>query len=245
MTDVIERNSSIPLYQQLEDILYAKISAGVWAEGERIPSENELNRMYGLSRMTVRGVLNKLTNEGILLRVAGKGTYVTPSKISAVSPAYKGIREQLEALGYNTSTQLISLERMPAPGRVRERLSLDPEDEVFAIVRLRSVNDKPLSLHRSFVPAKLAPRLDGHDVVNEQLCKVLERHYHLPMKNVEEDLEAVAVDGTDAKHLGLRRGDPALRLTDVISDKAGTVFEYSTIVFRGDTMRLKFDYELA
>lgn len=244
MTDLIERNSSVPLYQQLEDILYTKISAGEWAPGERIPSENELNRIYGLSRMTVRGVLTKLTSEGVLVRVAGKGTYVAPSKISAVSPAYKGIREQLEALGFNTTTQLISLDRASAPNRVRERLRLGSDDEVYAIVRLRSVDGKPLSLHRSFVPAKLAPLLDRHDVVNEQLCKVLERHYQLPMKNVEEDLEAVAVEAADAKQLGLRRGDPALRLTDVISDKAGTVFEYSTIVFRGDTMRLKFDYQL-
>ncbi|MFJ4211058.1 GntR family transcriptional regulator [Paenarthrobacter sp. NPDC089675] len=244
MTDLIERNSAVPLYQQLEDILYAKISAGEWAPGERIPSENELNRIYGLSRMTVRGVLNKLTSEGVLVRVPGKGTYVAPSKISAVSPAYKGIREQLEALGYDTTTQLISLERVPAPNRVRERLRLGSEDEVYAIVRLRSVDGKPLSVHRSYVPAKLAPLLDQHDVVNEQLCKVLETHYQLPMKNVEEDLEAVAVDVTDAKYLELRRGDPALRLTDVISDKSGAVFEYSTIVFRGDTMRLKFDYQL-
>lgn len=74
---------------------------------------------------------------------------------------------------------------------------------------------------------------------------VLEENYELPMKSVEEDLEAVAVDATDAKYLGLRRGEPALRLTDVISDRAGSAFEYSTIVFRGDTMRLKFDYQLA
>jgi len=86
--------------------------------------------------------------------------------------------------------------------------------------------------------------LDTHDVVNEQLCVVLEENYSLPMKSVRENLEAVAVDGNEARQLGLRRGDPALLLTDVISDPAGTAFEYSSIVFRGDTMQLKFDYQL-
>ena len=90
MTDLLHRDSSVPLYQQLEEILKGKIANGDWAPDQRIPSENELNRMFGLSRMTVRGVLTKLVNDGLLLRVAGKGTYVSPpAKISAVSPAGK------------------------------------------------------------------------------------------------------------------------------------------------------------
>ncbi|MBR7741821.1 GntR family transcriptional regulator [Phycicoccus sp. BSK3Z-2] len=244
MTDALERDSAVPLYQQLEEILVGKISAGVWAPGQRIPSENELNRTYGLSRMTVRGVLSKLTADGLLVRVPGKGTFVSSTKISAVSPAYKGIREQLEAQGYDTSTELLYLEMTDPSPRVREKLRLGAVDKVYAIVRLRKANGEPLSLHRSFIPAALAPALETHDVVGEQLCVVLEGHYGLPMKTVEESLEAVAVDTTEAKQLGLRRGDPALLLTDIISDRRGLAFEYSSIVFRGDTMQLKFDYQL-
>lgn len=109
MNDALERESAVPLYLQLEEILIEKIKSGEWSPSHRIPSENELNRIFGLSRMTVRGVLTKLVNEGLLIRVPGKGTYVAPSaKISAVSPAYRGVREQLEALGYATSTELVS-----------------------------------------------------------------------------------------------------------------------------------------
>ncbi len=76
MTAVIERDSATPIYQQLEDIFHAKIASGEWAPEQRIPSENELNREYSLSRMTIRGVLNKLAGDGLLIRVAGKGTFV-------------------------------------------------------------------------------------------------------------------------------------------------------------------------
>jgi GntR family transcriptional regulator len=244
MPDVLERDSVVPLYQQLEEILYAKIVSGEWAPHQRIPSENELNRMFGLSRMTVRGVLNKLTSDGLLVRVPGKGTFVAPTKISAVSPAYRGVREQMESLGYATTTHLLSLDLTTPSVSVRDRLKLDSADQVYAIVRLRSVEDAPISLHRSFVPARLAPNLDTHDVVNEQLCVVLKEHYNLPMAKVQEHLEAVAADSVDARHLGLRRGQPVLRLNDVISNAEGTPFEYSTIVFRGDKLRLRFDYEL-
>lgn len=242
MVDAVDRDSPVPIYQQLDDIFSAKIASGEWAPGQRIPSENELYRHFALSRMTVRGALNKLTADGVLHRVPGKGTFVAQDKIDAVSPAYRGIREQLEVLGYAISTDLVSMERAPAPTRVRDRLGLTEDDDVFAIVRLRSVDGRPLSVHRSFVPAVLAPTLDELDVVGEQLCVVLEDAFGLRMRDVNETLEAVAVAEADAGLLGLRRGDPALHLTDVISDRVGKPFEYSTIVFRGDRMRLQFDY---
>lgn len=242
MTDVLERDSTVPLYQQLDEIIRGRISSGEWAPSQRIPSENELNRIYGLSRMTVRGVLNKLTADGLLIRVPGKGTYVAPDKIIAVSPAYRGIREQLEVLGYDITTRLISLEHVPAPQPVRERLHLPADEEVFALVRLRSVDGEALSVHRSFVPARLAPTLDELDVVGEQLCVVLEDRFALAMNNVDETLEAVAASRTDSDLLGVSHGAPVLQLTDVITDPDGVAFEYSTIVFRGDRMRLRFDY---
>ena len=244
MTEVLERDSAVPLYAQLEQILSSKISSGEWQPNQRIPSENELNRMYGLSRMTVRGVLTKLVNDGLLLRVPGKGTYVAPTKISAVSPAYRGIREQLEAMGYSTTTRLVSFEREAASSVVRDRLGLARGDEVYVIVRVRSVQGEPISLHRSHVPAALAPGLDGHDVVSEQLCVILENGYGLPMRHVSEHLEAVAVSLAEARQLDMHRGDPALLLHDVIADEGGRPFEYSTIVFRGDKLRLTFDYSL-
>lgn len=243
MTNVLQRESAVPLYAQLEQILHTRITSGEWSPGQRIPSENELNKIYGLSRMTVRGVLTKLVGDGLLVRVPGKGTYVATPKISAVSPAYRGVREQLEGLGYETSTRLVSVGRETPSSGVRERLALAEGDETYVIVRVRSVQGEPISLHRSYVPARLAPGLDGHDVVANQLCVVLEEHYGLPMRRVHEELEAVAVSTEDARHLGMRRGEPALQLQDVISDALSRPFEYSSIVFRGDRLRLRFDYD--
>ncbi|WP_197021597.1 GntR family transcriptional regulator [Cellulomonas sp. HZM] len=243
MTEVLERDSAVPLYVQLEQILHAKIVDGQWLPNQRIPSENELNRMYGLSRMTVRGVLTKLVNDGLLVRVPGKGTYVAPQKIDTLSPAYGGVREQLEGLGYPTTTRLVSFDLESPSSGVRSELGLGEGEQVWTIVRVRSVQDEPVSLHRSHVPATLAPDLDRHDVVSEQLCVVLETNYGLPMKHVNEHLEAHAVSPIEAKLLEMRRGEPALLLHDVISDGRSAPFEYSSIVFRGDKMRLRFDYE--
>ena len=244
MTAQLQRDSAVPLYVQLEQVLRAKIASGEWKPNQRIPSENELNRMYGLSRMTARGVLTTLVNEGVLFRVPGKGTFLAPVKIDAISPAYGGVREQLEAMGYQTTTAVLGVEREQPTARVREKLGLPQDDEVYAIHRLRSVQGEPISLHHSYVPAALAPGLDQHDPGSEQLCVILEKHYGLAMKQVEEHLEATAATIAEAEQLHMRRGQPVLLLQDLISDIDGRRFEYSSIVFRGDKIRLGFDYRL-
>ena len=139
--------------------------------GQRIPSENELNKMFGLSRMTVRGVLTKLVGDGLLVRVPGKGTYVATPKISAVSPAYRGVREQLESQGYETSTRLVSLTLETAVVRASANDSGSARTtrptSSCASARCRA---SPISLHRSYVPARLAPGLDGRTTSSPTSC---------------------------------------------------------------------------
>jgi len=239
----LQRDSAVPLYAQLEAILRAQIATEEFVPDQRIPSENELNRMYGVSRMTARGVLTTLVNDGLLFRVPGKGTFVAPLKINTVSPAYRGIREQLEGMGYETSTQLLGATVEDVPEWIRERLGLASSEPVYAIRRLRSVQGNPISLHHSYVPADLAPGLDGFDIVNEQLCVVLESHFGLRMRKVAENLEAIAAGAEESKRLGIKVGAAVLRLEDLIADGNGRPFEFSRIVFRGDKIRLSFAYD--
>jgi len=239
----LQRDSAVPLYAQLEAILRAQIATEEFVPDQRIPSENELNRMYGVSRMTARGVLTTLVNDGLLFRVPGKGTFVAPLKINTVSPAYRGIREQLEGMGYETSTQLLGATVEDVPEWIRERLGLASSEPVYAIRRLRSVQGNPISLHHSYVPARLAPGLENLDVVNEQLCVVLESQFGLRMRKVAENLEAIAAGTQESKQLGIRLGAALLRLEDLIADGDGKPFEFSRIVFRGDKIRLSFTYD--
>ncbi|MGV8847273.1 GntR family transcriptional regulator [Tessaracoccus sp.] len=238
----LDRNSSVPLYVQIENALRSSIADGEWKPGDRIPSEVSLNDLFGCSRMTVRGVLNALVDDGLLYRVPGKGTFVTEQKISARSPAYRGIREQLEQMGFTTTTELVS-QRITVPGEsVRTTLQTDRSVDVHEIVRRRLVDGVPVSLHRSFVPTPLAPGLATDDVVGEQLCVILEREYGLRPTRTIEQLEAVAATRQEATLLGVAEGAPLLLLEDTISAQSKTVFEYSKILFRGDRMKLHFDY---
>ncbi|MET0863509.1 MAG: GntR family transcriptional regulator [Nakamurella sp.] len=232
------------MYAQLADILRRKIDSGEWIADQKIPSENELNQQYGISRMTARQVLSQLVSEQLLFRVQGKGTFVARPKISTRSLAYKGIREQLEAMGYAITTKVLESTEIEADAVLARILRLDPGDRVHLIRRLRLIEDEPISLHISYVPESLAPELDTRDLVTRQLCTILETDHGLRMTKVTERLESTLPIARDAKDLQVRRTAPLLLLTHEIADQADRPFEYSRILFRGDKVQLEFKYEL-
>lgn len=245
MTELeLDKHGPRPLYAQLEEILRSQIEAGEWASGMMVPSENAIAKQFGISRMTARGVLNNLADEGLLIRVPGKGTYVAEPKIETVSPAFHGIRAQLESQGFETLTRLVRAEQVPATGRLASKLNLEPGAPVTLIERVRSVNGQPISLHRSWVPVALAPGLQDTDVVSEQLCTILARDYGLAPAQVAQRLESVQVEAEDAELLALAEGRPALLLEDTNSSTEGP-YEFSRITFRGDRIRLAFNFDVA
>lgn len=73
---VLNKNSSIPVYYQLKEIIQKRIQSSEYVEGGIIPSERELAKDFGISRMTVRQALNQMVAEGSLVREKGRGTFV-------------------------------------------------------------------------------------------------------------------------------------------------------------------------
>jgi len=244
MTEKLDRDSATPLYIQLADVIRNKIIGGEWVPDQKIPSENELNQIYGISRMTARQVLARLVDEGLLFRVQGKGTFVSRRKISTRSPSYQGIREQLEQQGYATTTEVLENTLIEADARVASALSVLAGTSVYNIRRLRRVEGNPISLHESFVPQALAPLMLDRDLAHEQLCTVLDRDFGLRMAAVTETLETTTASAAEAKLFGTRSGTPLLLLEQRIATPDGTPFEFSRIRFRGDMIRLEFHYDL-
>lgn len=245
MAQLLDRDSAIPLYVQLSNILRAKIESNEWQPQQKIPSENELNQIYGVSRMTARQVIAQLANEGLLFRVQGKGTFVTPQKIRArTTSGYQGIRKQLEQQGYHTETHLLSQEVVPASTSTARALRIAPEAAVYRIRRVRLADGDPISLHTSEVPQALAPGLENVDFVEVQLCVALAENYDLQMGEIEETLEITRATTGEAKALAIPRGSSLLLLEQTISTPGGTTFEHSKVVFRGDKIKLQFNYTI-
>ncbi len=240
---MLKRGSPKPLYRQMVEILREKIKLKEWLPNQAIPSENDLSKSYGVSRVTTRAVLAQLANEGLLYRVQGVGTFVSEPKITHTPISYMGVREQLERMGLSSSTRLLEASRTECPPQVAEKMHIPAGAEVFLIRRLRYAEDIPFSLHVSYIPAAFCADLDRKDLVGKQLCVILNEEYGFLRRTVVETLEAHPAARQEARALDVKTGSPLLVLEDVIQDAAGTVFEYTKIFFRGDKVKFKFLFE--
>lgn len=230
------------LHLQLYNYLRTAIESGEYKKDQMIPSENKLCGAFSMSRTTVRNVLTQLVSEKILYRIPGKGTFVAGPQITALPIACKGIREQLEEKGYQTDTQLLSAERIPAERGVAEALRLSRNSPVFCVKRLRCVNGSPLSLHTSCIPSALCPGLLSDDLKTTALCHILEQNYSISPLRGEESLESVTATASEAKLLGVRPGAGLLYLECVMYSNQNLPYLLDKVFFRGDAIKLQFSY---
>ena len=103
----LERSSVIPLYYQLQEILIEQIDSGMLKPTDPIPSENELCRMYGVSKNTVLQAIQSLVNKRLVYRVRGKGTFVADSKIRQSITSFLGYSSEIVNLKRTPSTKLM------------------------------------------------------------------------------------------------------------------------------------------
>lgn len=239
---MLERNNPKPLYAQLEDILRTRIMNEEWMPDNAIPSENELSRMYGLSRVTVRAVITQLVKEGLLYRVQGKGTFVAKPKITTTPSAYMGFAEQFKRMGYEMTTQLLSISYVTAPQPIARKLQVPIGEVLCRIERLRYLKREPFSLHYSYLQASRFPNIETQDFSSGQLCDILKREYGLETVTVRETLELVLATTEEASHLQVGRNHPLLRVDDTFYLATNEPFVAGRSLFKGDKMTLSFEY---
>src|ERR1700687_2665493 len=117
----IYRNSPLPRYYQLKEIMRERVRAGEWKPGDLIPSERELGETYGISRMTARQAITDLVNEGLFYREQGKGTFVSRNKITQQLIRLTGFSEDIKARGQRPGSKIISAKMVPADETIAER----------------------------------------------------------------------------------------------------------------------------
>jgi GntR family transcriptional regulator len=240
---ILDHQSAQPLHTQFETIIKNKIENEEWPINACIPSENELGRIYGISRMTVRSVLNRLVDAGRLYRVQGKGTFVSEPKIISSPLVRYGLREQLEQMGYETSTKLISFETISASKKFAKTLNVEEGKNIFLVKRLRYVKGEPLSYHISYIPARYFPDLNKQDLEHNQMCNVMEKQYNFTIQRRIETLEAVTASTEEAWILSVHPNFPLLLLENMVYTDGDLPLEYSRIVFRGDKIKIKLEYQ--
>src|SRR5579871_5822943 len=161
--NAIYRNSPVPRYHQLKEILRERIRSGEWKAGDLIPSERELSETYGISRMTARQAITDLVNEGVFYREQGKGTFVTKRKITQQLMRLTGFTEDISARGQHPGTKVLSAQMLPADETTAEKLRVNVGQLIFRLQRLRLADGEPLAVELSQLSFKGCEKLLEED----------------------------------------------------------------------------------
>lgn len=237
-TQPINRQNKLPLYQQLYEILRGNIARGVWKVGEMIPTEPELIEGYGVSRTTVRQVLDLLVNEGLIYRQQGRGSFVAEPTLEQGLVRITSFTEDMRQRGLVPGTQVIYTGLVPATEDVAEKLSIPAGIELARLERLRLANGEPMSIEEAYLVHSLCPGIFSHDYALMPLRETLETDYGIRLVRAKQLIRAVTASVGQARLLNVPVRSPLLFLERVSFSQIGRPVEFLRIYYRADRYTL-------
>jgi GntR family histidine utilization transcriptional repressor len=197
-----------PLYLQVKNHILNNIDSGRWTTSARVPSENELVREFGVSRMTANRALRELSDEGVLVRIAGVGSFVANRAPTAHPLEIRDIAEEIRARGHVHRAELIARERVRAVAALAEDFGVAPKSELYFSAIVHYENDVPILLEERHVLPKIGPDYLKIDFTGTTAHDYLMRV--APLQAAEHLLRAVMPDERVRALLGMKRREPCL-----------------------------------
>ena len=225
-------DSFMPLYFQLKEIFLDKIENQELKESDMIPSENDLQRIYGVSRATVRKAIQLLVHEGFVEKKKGKGTFVKRRKIEEQLPVLKSFTEEMS--DRNASKKILSVKFAKTSPAICARLNLSSDENVFSLKRLLLVEDKPLGILHSYIPARYNLNLD--EDYTKSLYRILGKK-GITLKEADQTIEASMSTQEEIRLMGLEAPFPTLVIKRLAYSVNGEIVEYVKGVYHGDRYR--------
>jgi GntR family transcriptional regulator len=209
-------------YRTLAARLRDAIRDGEYADGRQLPTEEQLSVSYSLSRQTVRRAMQDLVSEGIIYRVAGRGTYPVAEKDRYVN--HFGSVEELMALSLDTDCQVVSPLQRKVEVETASRLRLD-SDELFTVTLIRLHADMPFCHTSVFLPPRIGQLLTDVDELatagkrsRVTVIGLIDSRTSGSLAAAEQSISAAGAPASAARHLGCATGEPLLRIDRLYFD---------------------------
>lgn len=219
-----------------------RIATGTYPADSKIPSEYELGEELEVSRITIREAVGELVADGLLVRVQGKGTFVTPNLASAPPPIkYNGFIEAIYDHALSLHCTRVDIRRVPALPKHRDLLLLRPTTkELMRIERTRHHGSEPYSYVVNYLPLTIGSRIDADRLRDVPLMTILEQDLGIPIVRASEIVEAAEADPVVAEQLQVPVLHPVMHITRVMYTEDDRPFEVVEVFYRSD----KYQYRV-
>jgi len=205
-----ELRPGLPLHEQISQHLRSEIEGGALMAHTALPSEHQLCRTYGVSRVTARRALQTLEGEGLIYRRQGLGSFVRDRRLTEGLVRLTDFAQDLERVGIQASSRLLHRGFEAATPALAMRLAVPEGSLVLRLDRLRLGDGHPVALDRTWLAPFHAQLLEGHDLGSDTIYGILEREYQIPILSGRYRISATAAETGLAEALGVPEGSPLL-----------------------------------
>jgi GntR family transcriptional regulator len=238
---VIPPTSWVPHYRQIEIALRARVPT--MRPGERLPSDSDLCREFGVSRMTARNAMQRLAEDGLVQRIPGRGTFVAEPPSHRYADRLMAFSHEMARQGRIPGSRLLAREIRPATDAEAGALDIRPGDPVVLIRRLRLADDRPIAIEAAVLVRRTADVVMMADLEGGSLHEALARS-GLQLRRGKATITAEAATPEDARLLAVRAGEPLLVERRVIADVQGRLVEATESRYPGDRYALDVRFDV-
>ncbi|SIQ72190.1 histidine utilization repressor [Shewanella morhuae] len=226
---------AIPKFAEIKQYIIGCIESGEWEENARVPSENQLAELFTCSRMTARRALTELTDNGVLERSQGLGTFVAGRKSQSSMLVIRNIADEIKDRGHGYSVQQLLLRQMNASAAIAIALEVDLDSPIFHSILVHCEQGLPLQVEERYVNPALVPDYLLQDfslqTPHEYLSQVA------PLTEAHHTIEAVIANSELQQRLAIPATEPCLQILRRTWSRQGVV-SFARLVHPGSRFKL-------
>jgi len=233
--NTVLKDSEVPLYLQVSEWIRENIYKGDLTTGDRVPSENQIMDMLGVSRGTVKKAVTMLVNEGLLVQVQGKGTFVKSENISySLGEGLLSFAESLESQHLHFETEVIESRRDVASKLVASKLGIEVGAPILYLKRVRSVEGEKVMLIENRINIAHCPGIEDIDFNSNNLFPTVERLSGKKIASSESRYAAKIIGADRGHYLEVHEDAPVLHLEQIVYFENNIPLEFGNVWLKSD-----------
>jgi GntR family transcriptional regulator len=239
----LDRRSFVPLYYQLQEVLKEQIESGCWGPGGSLPSEPELARRFGVSRVVVRQALAILEDDRQIVRIRGRGTFVAQPKLDYRAGGLS--RLLIRPRGADVAVQVLDKRVAEPELSIRRALAAGDTERLLRVTTLLSLRGIPLGISYSFFRRSEVEWLESAAHVGRVLPSSLVLADHgIELAQSQLSIETSQCGQFEADRFGIpHRSAVFLVLCTEFAarDRGVRPFEVARVEYRGDILQFRLE----
>lgn len=234
MASVMEMDSK---YLMIYNDIVGKIEKGKLGVNSKLPSENELMDIYGVSRDTVRKALNLLESNGYIQKIKGKGSFTLDiNRIDFPVSGITSFKELAQRMGKEWKTYVQKIEVITADGYLAEQLKIEEGREVWEVVRVREIDKRKIILDKDYFIKEFIPSLTK-EICQDSIYNYLENGLGLQISFAKKEITVQRATEEDKGLLDLKNYDMVVVVKSHTYLDDATLFQYTESRHRPDKFR--------